>query len=133
MRPVGTWLERFRRPAAVPAAAGEEIEAELMPVFDLLDEVEGEARALVAEAEAEAARRVEAGAVEAERLRALWRRRADVERARAEHEHGAATKSKALELAAEAQTAADEARARGLEQLPGLVNSVLACLTGEQR
>ena len=58
MRPVGSVLERFRRAAAVPAAAGDTVEAELMPVFAALDEIEAEAAQIRADARAEAERRL---------------------------------------------------------------------------
>ena len=54
MRPLASWLERFRRPAAVPEAAGESVAAELMPVFAALDEIEEAAARVRASAEAEA-------------------------------------------------------------------------------
>ena len=131
MRPVGTWLERFRRPAAVPAAASEELDSELMPVFAALDEIEEEARRLREEAEREAARRVDAASVQAERALARWQHRAEAERARAEVERREAIASEAQASEAEAETEAERLRARGLERIPALVAEVVACITEE--
>ena len=90
MRPVGSVLERFRRAAAVPAAAGDTLEAELMPVFAALDEIDAEAEQIRAAARREAERRLAAARADAERIVERYRRRAaKVERARAEAERHA--------------------------------------------
>ena len=127
MRPVSNWLDRFRRPG-VPAAASEELDAELLPVFATLDEIEQEAAAIRIEADAEAARRVEAAALEAERILVRWRREAEAERVRAEADRreAVAGEARSIELRAEAEAA--ELRERGLERMPALVATVLACL-----
>ncbi|GEM_PF-5020621 len=131
MRPVAGWLERFRRPAGVPAGAGDELAAELRPVFAALDEVEEEARALRAEAEREVERRLEAGAAEAERLLARWRGRAEAERARAEAEEREAAAHRTLAIERAAQEEAERIRARGGERIPVLVRRILVCITEE--
>lgn len=127
MRPVSNWLDRFRRPG-VPAAASEELDAELLPVFATLDEIEQEAAAIRIEADAEAARRVEAAALEAERILVRWRREAEAERVRAEADRreAVASEARSIELRAEAEAA--ELRERGLERMPALVATVLGCL-----
>lgn len=127
MRPVSNWLDRFRRPG-VPAAASEELDAELLPVFATLDEIEQEAAAIRIEADAEAARRVEAAALEAERILTRWRREAEAERVRAEADRreAVASEARSIELRAEAEAA--ELRERGLERMPALVATVLTCL-----
>ena len=127
MRPVSNWLDRFRRPG-VPAAASEELDAELLPVFATLDEIEEEAAAIRIEADAEAARRIEAAAVEAERIMARWRREAEAERVRAEADRREAVASEARLIELRAQAEAAELRERGLERIPALVATVLACL-----
>ena len=128
MRPVAVWLERFRRPAGVPAAASDELDAELMPVFADLERIEEEARALREEAEREAERRVEAAAAEAGRVLAEWRRRAETERARAESERRAALASEARAIEREAEIAAERVRERGLERMPALLAAVVSAV-----
>ena len=128
MRPVSAWLQRFRQPAGVPAAVGDEVESELMPVFATLDEIEEEARALREKAEAEVARRLDAAAIEVERILARSDRQAEVERIRAETEHRHEITSKARSIEREAQAEAERVRERGLEQIPALVASLIACL-----
>lgn len=125
------WLERFRRPAGVPAAASEELDSELMPVLAALDEIEEEAKRLRGEAEREAARRLDAASVRAERDLARWQRRAEVERARAETERREAIASEARSIELEGEAEAVRLRERGLERIPALVGSVIACLTEE--
>ncbi len=127
MRPVSVWLERFRRPG-VPAAASEELDAELLPVFARLDEIEEEAAALKLEAEQEATRRLDAASAEAERILARWKRQAEVERVHAEtkRREALARDARTIELHAEAEAAA--LRERGLTRIPALVASVIACV-----
>jgi vacuolar-type H+-ATPase subunit H len=132
VRPVASWLERFRRPAGVPAAATEELEAELMPVFAALDAIETDAGAIRAAAAAEASRRVDAAVVEAERLLVDWRRKAEVERANAQAARRGAIAAQARSIEAEAEQEAARIRARGRERIPELVADVVACITGER-
>jgi hypothetical protein len=132
VRPVASWLERFRRPAGVPAAATEELEAELMPVFAALDAIETDAGAIRAAAAAEASRRVDAAVVEAERLLVDWRRKAEVERANAQAARRGAIAAEARSIEAEAEQEAARIRARGRERIPELVADVVACITGER-
>lgn len=131
MRPLGAWLEQFRRPAGVPAAVGEELESELLPVFAVLDEIEAEAQLLRTNTEREAARRADAGVAEGQRVLASWSRRAAVERARIEREQRALAASDARALEAEAERTAEELRARGVERIPELVRAVVRCLVLE--
>jgi hypothetical protein len=130
VRPVSSLLDRFRRSAAVPAAADEAVEAELVPVFAALDEIEDESRRLLEEAGEEAERRMAAGAADAEEILERWRRRAEEERIRAESERrrAAAERVRAIEAAGEAE--ARDVRARGFERIPALLQEVLACVTG---
>jgi hypothetical protein len=100
---VASRLERFRRPAAVPEAASEELDAELMPVFAALDEIEAEASRMREDAEHEATRRIDAAAVQAEEILARWQRRAEAERARAEAERREAIATEAHAIEAKAR------------------------------
>lgn len=128
MRLSGTWLERFRRPAGVPAAATDELETELIPVFAALEDVEAEAARLRAEAEQEADRRLTAASAEAARRLADWRRRADAERVRArdERRHALETEAHAVEL--EARDEAERLLRDGRTRIPGLVAAVVAAV-----
>ena len=128
MRVAGTWLERFRRPAGVPAAATEELDAELMPVFAALEEVEAEAARLREEATREADRRVAAASAEAARRLADWRRQAEAERVRSRDERRAALGAEARAVEAEARAEAELLLQRGRARIPELVAEVLACI-----
>jgi hypothetical protein len=132
MRPVGAWLERFRRPAAVPAAASDELDTELMPVFAALDEIETEARHVREEARREADRRLDSASVRVETTLADARRRAEAERARAEIERREALAGEALSIEAGAEAEAAALRERGLERMPEFVAAVVACITEEE-
>ena len=132
MRPVGSVLERFRRAAAVPAAAGDTIEAELMPVFAALDEIDAEAEQIRAAAHREAERRLAASTVEAERIVERYRRRAEAERARAEAERREEATREAHTIEAAARDEAARILARGRERIPALVAEVVGSLTGER-
>jgi hypothetical protein len=131
VKPIGAWLERFRRPAGVPPAAAEELESELMPIFALLDEIEREAEVLRAEAEREAARRADASLADAEGVLASWRRRAEAERATIEREQHVLATTEARALEAEAVRSAEQVRIRGFERIPQLVGAVMRCLVQE--
>jgi len=131
MRPVSVWLERFRRPSGVPPAATDELGVELLSVFATLDEIEEEAARLREEAQREATRRLEAGAIRAERVLADSRARVKSERARAEAEQRASIAGEVSAVEVAAQAEAGRLRERGLERVPVLVDAVLACVTGE--
>lgn len=132
MRPVGSVLERFRRAAAVPAAAGDTVEAELMPIFAALDEIEAEAERIRADARAEAERRLARAAADAERILERRGRRAEAERARAEGERREAAVREAHAIEAAAQEEAARILSRGRERIPSLVAEVVGSLTGER-
>lgn len=121
-------LDRFRRAAGVPAPAGDQVPAELAPVFAVLDGIEvrgsafrAEAASRIAAADAEAAR-------QAERILADARARAETERlaAIASVRHAAAREAVALEREAEAE--AERVRRTGRERMPALVAELLRCV-----
>jgi len=132
VRPVGSVLERFRRAAAVPAAAGDTLEAELMPVFAALDAIDAEAEQIRAAARREAERRLAVASADAERILERYRRRAEAERARAEAEsrEQATREAHAIEAAARDEAASILSRGRG--RIPALVATVVGSLTGER-
>lgn len=132
----GHWLERFRGLAAAPTvpavpAATDEPAPELVPVFDVLDGIEQEARALQDDAEREAARRLEAASVEVEAALRRWQQRAEEERARvgAERREVLAREARAIVLDAAAE--AERLRARGRERIPALVAEVTTSIRDE--
>jgi hypothetical protein len=129
---VGTWLERFRRPAGVPAAAGEGVGPELTPVFAALDEIERAAEAVRQRTARDVAERLEAAHVEAEHVRRTWERRAEAERERAEAERRAELRAEAQAIEAAAQLEAERVHAIGLQRLPSLVTAVVAAITEER-
>jgi vacuolar-type H+-ATPase subunit H len=126
MRLSGTWLERFRRPAGVPAAATDELETELIPVFAALEDVEAEAAGVRTEAEQDADRRVTAASAEAARRLADWRRRAEAERVRARDERRRALEAEAEAVETESRAEAERLLRDGRERISGLVAVVLA-------
>jgi hypothetical protein len=132
VRPVTTILDRFRRAAAVPAAAGDELARELAPLFAALDAVEREGDKLRAQAERAAERRLAQARADAARIGARAQEDAEAERARAEAaaRRAAADESGSLLAAAEAEaTRIGEAAAA---RAPELVREVVACVKGER-
>jgi len=130
VRPVGSVLERFRRAAAVPAAAGDTIESELLPVFAALDAIELEAAEIRAAAAADAERRLAVAAADAERVLARAHRRAEAERARAEAERRAAATREAHAIEAAAREDAARILDAGRERIPALAAEVIASIAG---
>lgn len=133
MRPVNTILDRFRRVAAVPAAAGDDLARELAPLFAALDAIEEEANQLRAQAALAAERRLEAASAEAAHVAAVGRAEADEARRDAEIDarRASAKQSDALARAAEAE--ADRIREAGASRIPALVQEVVACVRGGAR
>lgn len=78
--PIGSFLERFRRTAGVPASVGGDTSVELASVFLALDQIEREVAALRKRSEAETAERLHEAQEEAERIVAEGHARADAER-----------------------------------------------------
>jgi hypothetical protein len=125
-------LERFRRAAAVPAVVGDTLEAELMPVFAALDEIEAEAEHIRVGVRREVERRLAVAAAEAEQIVERHRRRAEAERARAEVERREAATREVHAIEAAAQEEAVRILSRGRERIPALVAEVVGSLTGER-
>ena len=128
MRPVSTILDRFRRGAGVPAAAGDDLAAELAPVFAALDDIEAEGERLREVAREDAEKRLAAAGEETARVLAVHRERAEIERARAAAERRQVTTDEVRSLLQAAETEAREIRQAGAERIPELVTVVLACL-----
>lgn len=132
MRPVNTILDRFRRAAAVPAAAGDELAQELAPLFAALDAIEQEGEKLRAQAARAAERRLAGSRADAIRIEAKAREEAEAERVRAEvaARRAAAAESEAVLARAEADAA--RIREAGAARIPPLVEEVVACVRGDE-
>jgi len=80
MRPLNTLLDRFRRGVAVPAAAGDDLAAELAPVFASLERFEEEAAEVARSSARRAEDRLAEGREQVARISATWRETAEAER-----------------------------------------------------
>lgn len=128
VRPVRTILDRFRRGAGVPAVVGDELVAELAPVFAAIDEAEAEAERIRAAARRRVELRLAAARERTARLEAEASRRAQVERERtvASRRRDAEAEQRALLQAAADETA--RIREQSRQRIPALVDGVLACI-----
>ena len=128
MRPVNSILDRFRRAAAVPAAAGDDLARELAPLFAALDAIERERNELRARAARAAERHLDGARADASRVHARALKDAEDARLAGELEssRAAATESEALLAAAEAE--ARRIRDAGSARIPDLVREVVACV-----
>jgi vacuolar-type H+-ATPase subunit H len=124
--PIGSFLERFRRSAGVPAAAGGDVSVELAPVFLALDQIEHEAAALRVRSEAAAAERLHKAQEEADRIVAEGCERADSERDDALKTGLRAADAEAVSILRRAEADAAEIRRSGQRRLGRFVDEVLA-------
>jgi len=130
---LGEILRRFRfhgvpgapAPAGVPAERGEELDAELLPVFSALENAQHLAADVAAAAARDAARR-RADAVEhGRRLVAEARARAGAERAEAAAVYLARAEAERDQVLAAAQTEVDRIDRVAAERMPVLVDEVV--------
>lgn len=128
MQKLSVLLDRFRRTAGVPAAVGDELEAELAPVFSALEEIEADASRVHEDATADAARRLNEAETASSRIAAGWRELAERARARVTAQVRRAAEQEAREILAVSRREADRVRAHGRERMPELVDAVLACV-----
>jgi vacuolar-type H+-ATPase subunit H len=133
-------FRRFRAPPGPPARAvgvpstpGEEIAAELAPLFAELDVIEAEARALREAAETEADEELRDARERAAQIMATAREHVDAERERALALRRSATQSETAELASAAAAEAAAIRKEGEERLPRLLDAVLSCIEETSR
>ena len=124
--PLRGFLERFRGVGGVPAAAGEQAEAELAPVFEELDEVEREAAARRVQAERVAAHRRFEAEEGAKEILAAARESADSERGDALTAGLRAADNEAARIVAAAEADARAIEERAQARLPRLVDEVVA-------
>jgi len=129
--PLRSFLDRFRRTAAVPAFPSEDLSSEVEPLFGALDaiEAEGDARRAAAARRAESAK----AAVEAEIEELLGdaRERAEVERGEAMEVRRRAAQAAARAVVETGEAAAAATLARGRERIGGLVAEVVRCVREE--
>ena len=133
MAAVGDILRRFRfhgvpgapAPAGVPVDRSAEIEAELSPVFSLLEAAQIRATALVEEATAETARRRAAGAEQARRILVQARSEADAARAESAAVRLAQAEGRRRALAVGARHETERIARVSAERAPELVEELV--------
>jgi vacuolar-type H+-ATPase subunit H len=123
--PTSGFLERFRRSAGVPAAAGGDSAAELAPVFAALDSIEGEAAEIRRRAEITAAQRLHETEEQVQSILADARQRADFERDDALKSGGRAADAEVASILEQADREARRVKDAGEKRLPALVADVL--------
>jgi vacuolar-type H+-ATPase subunit H len=127
-RPLSTFLDRFRRGVAVPAAVADDLSAELAPVFASLERLELEAQEIRKLSVERADRRIEEARERAGEIYATWRDEAKAASDRAAEELRRQTREEASAIEAEGQVEADRIRAVASARVPGLVAEILACV-----
>lgn len=128
MRPLSSLLDRFRRGVAVPAAAGDDLAAELAPVFASLEAFEAEADAVKQACARQAEDRLGAGLEQVARLSEGWRTRAEAERVRAAAEKRRRAHEEASALEERGRVEADRIRQRAARRMPEVVAEIVACV-----
>jgi len=128
MRPLSSLLDRFRRGVAVPAAAGDDLAAELAPVFASLDVFEAEAEAVKRASALQAEERLAAGLEHVARISEGWRARAEAERARAAEASRLRAHDEISALEEHGREEADRIRERASGRTEELVAEIVACV-----
>lgn len=128
IRPLSALLDRFRRGVAVPAAVGDDLAAELAPVFASLERFEMQAQ----EVRRASAERAEERLAEARERAALisagWRETAEAARAQAAQERRRRSREEVLAIEAEGRAEADRIREAASTRIPELVAEIVACV-----
>lgn len=127
-RPLSALLDRFRRGVAVPAAVGDDLAAELAPVFASLERFELEAREVRQASARQAEDRLAQGRDRAAEISATWREEAEAERARAAHERRRRSHDEALAVVAEGRAEAERIRQTASRRIPDFVAEIVACV-----
>jgi vacuolar-type H+-ATPase subunit H len=122
---MGGFLERFRGVGGIPAAAGDELAAELAPVFAVLDHLEREAAEIRRRVDLMAARRAHETEEEAQRIIADARARADSERDDALKAGRKVADAEVVSILEQAELDAKQIGEAGAQRLPTLVADVL--------
>jgi vacuolar-type H+-ATPase subunit H len=116
--PLTGLLERLRRTGGVPAAAGDDLGAELAPVFAALDELERRAAAVRSASEAGRAHLEAETGEEIERIMAEARARADAERDEALRAGLRAADAEAAAIVRQGELEAERIRDVGATRVP---------------
>ena len=121
-------LERFRRSAGVPAAAGDDLSVELAPLFAALDAIDAEAARARRAADLRAAAVAGETGPEVEQILADAREQAELERAEAAKAGRRAAEAEMRALEAQALADADEIKQAGRARIAPLVAAVRRCI-----
>ena len=127
-RPLSALLDRFRRGVAVPAAAGDDLVAELAPVFASLEHFEREAEAVRQVSTERAEQRLEEAREQAAEIAARWRPEAEAARARAAQERRRSSRDEALAIEEEGRAEATRIREVAARRMPELVAEIVRCV-----
>ncbi len=112
----------------MPAAAGDDLAAELAPIFASLEAFEVEADAVKRASAQQAEERLAAGLEQAARTSEGWRARAEAERERASSEKRGRAREEAAALEERGRVEADRIRQRAARRMPELVVEIVACV-----
>ena len=126
-------LDRFRRSAGVPAAASDDLSAELAPLFSALDSVDAEAGTVRTAARRRAAAIAEEAQAEIERILSAAKEQAEGERIEAIEAGRRAAEMEAQAVEASALREAEEVGRIGRARIPPLVAEVLRCVETSPR
>jgi vacuolar-type H+-ATPase subunit H len=127
-RPLSALLDRFRRGVAVPAAVGDDLAAELAPVFASLERFELEAQEVWRASVEQADRRLEEARERAAEISARWREEAEAARTRAAQERRRRAREEALAIEEEGRTEATRIHEVAAQRLPELVGEIVRCV-----
>ena len=128
IRPLSALLDRFRRGVAVPAAVGDDLAAELAPVFASLERFEMQAQEVRRASAERAEERLAEGRQRAALISAGWRETAEAARAQAAQERRRRSREEALAIEAEGRVEADRIREGASVRIPELVAEIVACV-----
>jgi hypothetical protein len=131
MRPLSSILDRFRRGVAVPAAARDDLAAELAPVFASLEAFEAEADAVKRASARQVEERLATGREQVACVSEGWRERAEAERTRAAEERRRRAREETSTLEERGRVEADRMRERAARRVPELVAEIVACVERE--
>jgi flagellar biosynthesis/type III secretory pathway protein FliH len=121
-------LERFRRSAGVPAAASDDLAAELAPLFAALDAIDAEAAEMRRVARRRAATIADEAQVEIEQILADAKEQAEHERGEAIKAARKATEAEMRAIDERAHQEAGEIERVGRERIAPLVAAIRRCV-----
>ena len=128
VRPLSALLDRFRRGVAVPAAVGDDLAAELAPVFASLERFELEAQEVQRASVERADERLAEARERAVQIAAGWREAAEAERAQAAEERRWLSRDEAHGIEAKGRAEADRVRRAASVRISDLVAEIVVCV-----